>query len=74
MIVTPNLEEELSIERSVREVQRCDDNQTLRSLCEALVRQSWHQGKLLSQAVDHIASLDIESGWEKRTYTKRDQA
>ena len=62
MIVTPSLEEELSIERSVREVQRCDDNQTLRSLCEALVRQSWHQGKLLSQAVDHIASLDIESG------------
>jgi hypothetical protein len=62
MIVTPSLEEELSIERSVREVQGCNDNEMLRHLCEALVRQSWHQGKLLSQAVDHIASLDIESG------------
>jgi hypothetical protein len=60
MIVTPSLEEELSIERSVREVQNCDDNEMLRHLCEALVRQSWHQGKLLAQAVNHIASLDDE--------------
>jgi hypothetical protein len=60
MIVTPSLEEELSIERSVREVQSCDDNEMLRHLCEALVRQSWHQGKLLAQAVTHIASLDGE--------------
>ena len=60
MIVTPSLEEELSIERSVREVQSCDDNEMLRHLCEALVRQSWHQGKLLAQAVNHIASLDAE--------------
>tara|TARA_E500000305_G_C3970953_1_gene211901 strand:- start:714 stop:953 length:240 start_codon:yes stop_codon:yes gene_type:complete len=60
MIVTPSVEEELSIERSVREVQGCDDNEMLRHLCEALVRQSWHQGKLLAQAVNHIASLDDE--------------
>jgi hypothetical protein len=59
MIATPTLEEELSIERSVREVQNCDDNEMLKQLCEALVRQSWHQGKLLSQAVNHIASLDV---------------
>ena len=60
MVVSPTLEEELSIERSVREVQNCDDNEMLRHLCEALVRQSWHQGKLLAQAVNHIASLDAE--------------
>ena len=58
MIVEQTLEEELSLERSIRDVHSCDDNEVLRRLCESLVRQSWHQGKLLSQAVGHIASLD----------------
>lgn len=61
MIVQQTLEEELTLERSIRDVQSCNDSEMLKQLCEALVRQSWHQGKLLSQAVDHIASLDVES-------------
>ena len=60
MIVEQTLEEELSLERSIRDVHSCNDSEMLKQLCEALVRQSWHQGKLLSQAVGHIASLDVE--------------
>ena len=60
MNATPTLEEELSIERSVRGVQRCNDNEMLRHLCEALLRQSFHQGKLLAQAVNRIAEIDTQ--------------
>ena len=55
-----NLEEELEVERSVREVNKCDDEEALKMLCSALVRQSWHQSKLLSQAVGRIGELDAK--------------
>ena len=61
MIVEQTLEEELGLERSVREIESCSDIEVLSQLCVALARQSWHQGKVLSQAVGHIASLDVES-------------
>jgi hypothetical protein len=58
MIVEQTLEEELGLERSVREIESCSDIEILSQLCVALARQSWHQSKLLKQAVSHIASFD----------------
>jgi hypothetical protein len=58
MIVGQTLEEELGLERSVREIESCSDIEILSQLCVALARQSWHQSKLLKQAVSHIASFD----------------
>ena len=60
MQVSPSLHEELEIERSVREVQNCQDEEVLKTLCVSLVRQSWHQSKLLSQAVGRIGELDAK--------------
>ena len=60
MVVSQTLEEELEVERSVREVNSCNDEEALKMLCSALVRQSWHQGKLLSQAVTRISELDAQ--------------
>ena len=60
MVVDQSLEEELELERSVREVNNCQDEQVLKQLCAGLVRQSWHQGKLLSQAVGRIGELDAK--------------
>ena len=58
MIIEPCLEEELTLERSIREIENCGDIDTLSQLCVAMARQQWHQGKLLKQAVGHIASID----------------
>jgi hypothetical protein len=58
MIVTKSLEEELQLERTIREIQSCDDKEILMQLCVAMTRQSFHQSKLLKQAVGHIASFD----------------
>jgi hypothetical protein len=63
MVVNQTLEEELEVERSVREVNNCDDDVVLKSLCTALVRQNWHQSKLLSQAVGRIGELDAKNGF-----------
>ena len=60
MVVNQTLEEELEVERSVREVKNCQDEEVLKTLCVSLVRQSWHQGKLLSQAVGRIGELDAK--------------
>jgi hypothetical protein len=58
MIVNQSLEEELELERSVRDVQSCADEDALKALCVSLVRTNWHQAKLLRQAVGHIGELD----------------
>tara|TARA_R100001163_G_scaffold54021_1_gene41336 strand:- start:364 stop:531 length:168 start_codon:yes stop_codon:yes gene_type:complete len=50
----------LEVERSVREVYSCEDEEELKQLCAGLVRQSWHQSKLLSQAVTRIGELDAK--------------
>ena len=60
MIIEKSLEEELQLERTVREIKSCDDKELLTQLCVAMAQQSWHQSKLLKQAVGHIASLDAE--------------
>ena len=58
MVVNQSLEEELELERNVRDVQGCSDESALRALCVSLVRTNWHQAKLLRQAVGHIGELD----------------
>jgi hypothetical protein len=62
MVVDQTLEEELEVERSVREINNCDDEEALKMLCSAMVRQSWHQSRLLSQAVSRIGELDAKLG------------
>ena len=67
MVVKPSLEEELTLERSVRSIEDCDNVEVLSQLCVAMARQQWHQGKLLKQAVGHIALLDaVLSGGEQK--------
>lgn len=58
MIVNPTLEEELSLERQVRDIESCPDLDALQKVCGSLVRQNWHQTKLLKQAVGRIAEID----------------
>ena len=58
LVVHQSLEEELQLEKNVRDVQSCNDDDALRTLCVSLVRTNWHQAKLLQQAVSHIAELD----------------
>ena len=58
MVVEQSLEEELTIERSVREIEDCENVGVLSQLCVAMARQQWHQSKLLKQAVGHIALME----------------
>ena len=58
MVVEQSLEEELTLERSIREIEDCENIDVLSQLCVAMARQQWHQGKLLRQAVGHIAGLE----------------
>ena len=58
MVVNQSLEEELELERIVRDVQGCSDDSALKALCVSLVRTNWHQAKLLRLAVGHIGERD----------------
>ena len=60
MIAEQSLHEELMMERSVRSIYNTDDIEEVQGLCAALVRQNWHQRKLLSQAVTRIADMDVQ--------------
>ena len=72
MIVEKSLEEELQLERTVREIKSCDDKELLTQLCVAMAQQSWHQSKLLKQAVGHIASLDASVSTSAKYKSKRE--
>ena len=63
MIVEQSLEEELMVERTVREINDCDDFDAVKNVCTALVRQNWHQSKMLKQAVGRIAVMDYEDSF-----------
>jgi len=58
MVIEQSLEEELTLERSIREIKDCENIDVLSQLCVAMARQQWHQGKLLKQAVEHIAFIE----------------
>ena len=60
MIAELTLHEELIMERSVRSVYNTTDIEEVQGLCAALIRQNWHQRKLLSQAVSKIADMDAQ--------------
>jgi len=61
MIAKQTLEEELVMERQCRSVNETKDFREVQRLCIALIRQNWHQSKLLSQAVGRIAEMDGQS-------------
>lgn len=61
MIAEQSLYEELRMERSIRSVYNTQDLEEVQGLCAALVRQNWHQRKLLSQAVGRIAEMDAQA-------------
>ena len=60
MIARQSLEDELAMERSVRSIYNTKDIEEVQGLCAALVRQNWHQRKLLSQAVNRISEMDAQ--------------
>ena len=60
MVVEQSLEEELTVERTVREINDCDEVDAVKEVCTALVRQNWYQSKMLKQAVGRIAVMDYE--------------
>jgi hypothetical protein len=61
MAAEKTLEEELTLERMVRSIDDINDITDIRRLCGSLVRQNWHQRKLLSQAVGRIAEMDAQA-------------
>ena len=66
MVVQPSLSEQFVLERSIREIEDCDNIDVLSQLCVAMARQQWHQSKLLKQAVGRIALMDaVLSGVEQ---------
>jgi hypothetical protein len=58
MVVEQSLEEELTLERNIRFIEDCENLDVLSQLCVSLMRTQAHQGKLLKQAVGHIALLE----------------
>ena len=58
MVVNQSLEEELELERNVRDVQSCSDEDALKALCVSLMRTNWRKAELVKQAVGHIGALD----------------
>jgi hypothetical protein len=60
MIAEHTLHEELMMEKSVRSIYNTEDIEEVQGLCAALVRQNWHQRKLLSQAVSKVAEMDAQ--------------
>ena len=61
MIAEQSLHEELTMERSVRAIYNTQSLEEIQGLCSTLIRQNWHQRRLLSQAVNKIA--DMEAQW-----------
>lgn len=58
MIVKKSIEEELTLECTIREIVNSEDDVAIKELCTTLVHQNWYQAKLLGQAVGRIAEMD----------------
>jgi len=54
MSVELPLEEQLAIEKQVRAVHDHIDTKEIAELCSSLIRQNYHQQKLLQQAITRI--------------------
>jgi len=60
MVITPSLQQELELEKSVRCITGDADERKVRQLCASLLRQNWFQQQLIRQATGHIAKLELE--------------
>lgn len=71
MVVELPYEEQLMLERQVRAVQTSADTNEIAKLCGSLIRQNYHQTKLLQQALGRIIELEvIEESCEEAPKTK----
>lgn len=59
MVVQLPLEEQLMLERQVRAVHDQADTEAVAKLCGTLIRQNYHQQKLLQQALKRIIELEV---------------
>ena len=60
MVVNPSLQQQLELEKTVRDVTSYHDTEKVRSLCASLMRQNYYQQQLIRQATGHIARLEME--------------
>lgn len=60
MLITPSLQQELELEKSVRCIAASEDTAKVRELCVSLLRQNWFQQQLIRQATGHIANLEMQ--------------
>ena len=58
LIVQPSLEEELTLEKDVREVLNNEDHEDIKKLCAVLLKQSFYRSRVLTQAVERIDELE----------------
>ena len=68
LIVQPSLEEELTLEKDVREVLNNEDHEAIKKLCAVLLKQSFYRSRVLNQAVAKIDELEKEM--KKRRWFK----
>ena len=68
LIVQPSLEEELTLEKDVREVLNNEDHEDIKKLCAVLLKQSFYRSRVLNQAVKRIDEL--EKKMNKRRWFK----
>lgn len=59
MVYEIPLNEELKLERAIREVAAHPDVSRVRDLCAGLMRQNYHQQQLLSNAIARISELEL---------------
>lgn len=59
MVITPSLQQELELEKSIRCITGTGDEAKVRQLCASLLRQNWLQQQLIRQATGHIAQLEL---------------
>jgi hypothetical protein len=60
MVVTPSLQQQLELEKTVRDVTGHHDIERVRSLCASLMRQNYYYQQLIKQATGHIAQLEMQ--------------
>ena len=58
LLVRPSLEQELEIERRVRDILEMDDKKELADLAVALLKQNWAQNEVLTSCFDKIHLLE----------------
>lgn len=60
MMIKLPIEEELKLERSVRELMAQIQDEKTSRFCGSMLKQLYFQQKLLQQATHHIAALELE--------------